>query len=574
MSEDRAPSDAAALDPETCEIVMVPLGGVGEIGMNVYCYGLGPQDDRQWLMVDLGLTFPGPDEPGVDVVLPDLTFMRSERQSLAGIVITHAHEDHIGAVIEMWPELEVPVYATPFTAGMLRAKLAEFGGRKPPQIKEVALGSRFKVGRFDLELIDMAHSIPETSAVVIRSVAGTVLHSADWKLDPAPYVGLPTDADKLKALGQDGVAALVCDSTNAMRAGRSPSEAEIAASLIEVVKKAPRRVAITTFSSNVARIRAIADAAVATNRKFCVAGRALQRVIQVAIDTGYLPEDFEFYDQNTIRQVPPSEVLILATGSQGEMRAAMARIADNEHPAISLDRGDTVIYSSRTIPGNEKSVLRVQNKLAEMGVTVITDADALVHVTGHPRRDELEDMYAWVKPAFLVPMHGEPRHLLEHAKMAEAHGIKSIANVRNGSVVRLAPKPGEIVDDVPVGRYFRDGKLVLPAGEGSVRERRKLSQVGIVFVCVVIDKSGNVVADPDATLDGLPFEMADGYAFEDLVLDTIDGTLASIPQRRRRDPDALADSVKRAVRAAVDQAWGKRPIVKVIVSVVSGRGKS
>ncbi|MGF1651062.1 MAG: ribonuclease J [Hyphomicrobiaceae bacterium] len=550
------------------EVVFVALGGAGEIGMNAYLYGLGPVDDREWLLVDLGMTFPHEDEPGVDVILPDLTFLEANRGSLAGILITHAHEDHVGAVIELWPRLQVPVYATPFTIGMLKAKLAEYGARMTPDVREVATGSRFKIGRFDVELIDMAHSIPETSAVAIRTKHGIILHSADWKIDPTPYVGVPTNAAKLQALGHEGVAALICDSTNAMRPGRSPSETDIATGLIDVIAKAPRRVAVTTFSSNVGRIKAIADAAAASGRKFVVAGRALHRVIQVAIDAGYLPETFEYLDQDAVDRIPASEVLMLVTGSQGESRAALARIADDEHPAISLDRGDTVIYSSRTIPGNEKAVLRVQNRLADMGVEIVTDVEALVHVTGHPRRDELVELYGWVKPKFLVPMHGEPRHLLEHARLAKANGIESIADLRNGRMVRLAPKPGKIVDEIPVGRIYRDGKVLLPEGEGSVRERRKLAFVGIAFVAVVVDRSGAVLADAEAAMDGIPSVAADGTAMDDIVLDAIDGTIDSMPPKRRRDPRALADAIRKSVRAAIEQAWGKRPIVKVIVTQV------
>lgn len=556
------PSD----DAGDSEVVFLPLGGAGEIGMNVYLYGLGPPDDRRWLMVDLGMTFPSDREPGVDVILPDLTFIRGERKALDGIVITHAHEDHIGALVECWPDLQVPVYCTPFTAGMLRAKLAEFGSSKAPDVNEVALGSRFQVGRFDVELIDMAHSIPETSALAIRTPHGVVLHSADWKLDPDPFVGRPTDQAKLEALGQEGVAALICDSTNAMRPGRSPSEGEIAASLAEIIKGAGRRVTVTLFSSNVARIKAVYDAAQAAGRQFIVAGRALHRVIQVAIDAGYLPEDFTYLDQDAAKRIPASETVMLVTGSQGEARAALARISDGNHPTISLDRGDIVIYSSRTIPGNDRTVLRVQNNLAEMGVEIITDADNLVHVTGHPRRDELTTFYGWTKPRFLVPMHGEPRHLLEHAKLAKQHGVAAITDLRNGRVVRLAPNPGEIVDEVPVGRLYRDGRLLLPEGEGSVRERVKLSIYGIIVVAFTIDRRGDLVTDPDAILDGIPFESADGQSFEDLVLDAVDSALDNVSARRRRDADALAETVRRTVRSTVEQAWGKRPIVKVIVS--------
>jgi ribonuclease J len=553
-------------DRNADELVFVALGGLGEIGMNVYLYGLGPPDERKWLMVDLGLTFPGEAEPGVDVVLPDLRFIKGEE--LVGIVITHAHEDHIGAVIELWPELQVPVYCTPFSAGMLRAKLAEFGAAKTPKLNVVQPGSRFNVGPFDIELVPMAHSIPETSGLAIRTPLGLAFHTADWKLDHDPLVGLPTDEDKIKALGKEGVTALICDSTNAFRDGISPSEAEVSQSLAEIIKSAKRRVIITTFASNVARVKAVAEAATATGRKLVVAGRALHRVIQVAIDTGYLPQDFEYLGQEHFSLLAPDEILALVTGSQGETRAAMARAAGGEHRDIKFGSGDLVIYSSRTIPGNEKAVIDIHNKLAALGCHVMTDADGLVHVTGHPRREELRQLFAWTQPKVLVPMHGEVRHLRENADLGRAAGIPDVRAVTNGQLVRLAPGKSRIIDDVPTGRLFRDGKLIIPEGEGSVRERRKLSFVGLVAVAIAVTTKGEVLGDVDVALDGIPEEDAGGELMEDIVLDAVDGTLDSIPPRRRRDAELIRDAVRRSVRSAVERAWGKRPIVKVLMNVV------
>jgi len=554
------------------ELVFAALGGLGEIGMNVYLYGLGPADDRKWLMVDLGITFPGANEPGVDVVLPDLRFIRAERASLAGIVITHAHEDHVGAVLEMWPELRAPVYCTPFTAGMLKAKLAEFGSREKPDIHVVAPASRFDVGPFGIELIPMAHSIPETSGLAIRTRAGLLFHTADWKLDPDPLVGQPTDTARIQALGKEGVTALICDSTNAFRDGVSPSEAEVSRSLAEIIKGAKKRVIITTFASNVARIKSVADAAEATGRRLVIAGRALNRSIQVAIDTGYLPPDFEYLGPEHFNYLAPEETLALATGSQGEPRAAMARAADGEHRDIKFGPGDLVIYSSRTIPGNEKDIIAIQNKLAGLGCTVLTDADGLVHVTGHPRREELRQLFDWIKPKVLVPMHGEIRHLQENARLGRAAGIADVRSVLNGELVRLAPGRTRVIDEIPTGRYYRDGKLIVPDGEGSVRERRKLSAVGLVAVAIAITPRGEVVGDVDVALDGIPEEDATGELMEDLVLDAVDGTIESIPARRRRDAELVREAVRRSVRAAVDRAWGKRPIVKVLMNVVPARG--
>lgn len=554
------------------ELVMVALGGLGEIGMNVYLYGVGPVRSRQWLMVDLGITFPHEAEPGVDVVLPDLSFIESRRERLAGIVLTHAHEDHIGAVVDLWQRLRAPVYATPFTAGMLGSKLAEFGGAAKLPLTTVELGGRIAVGPFDVEFVTMAHSIPEPSGLAIRTSHGLLFHSGDWKLDPTPLVGAPSDEAKLKALGEEGVDVLVCDSTNAFREGRSPSEADVARSIAQIVKAAKRRVAVTTFASNVARIKAVADAARAAGRELVVCGRAMHRVIQVAIDTGYLPAGFRWLDQEQFTYLQPDKVLVLCTGSQGEPRAAIARISEDEHPDVVLGKGDCVIFSSRTIPGNEKSVGRVQNNLARLGCEVVTDTDALVHVTGHPRRDELRQVYGWLKPKVAIPMHGEIRHLVEHAKLARECGVPDVKAVVNGDIVRLAPGPALIVDEAPVGRQFRDGRLIVGDSDGPVRERRKLSFVGIVAVSLVVNRRGEMMGEPQAELDGVPDSGIDGYPMQDRVLDAISGCLKSMPVAKRRETEILREAVRRSVRSAVDEVWGKKPIVKVLITVVDARG--
>ncbi len=564
MTDGKRGSGGAPIDDE---VVFMALGGLGEIGMNSYLYGIGPERSRRWLMVDLGLTFPGEAEPGVDVVLPDLRFIEEERNALDGIVITHAHEDHLGAVIDLWPKLGVPIYATPFTAGMLRSKLTEFGNRVKLPITVVEPGSRFNVGAFDVELVTMSHSIPEPSGVAIRTPHGVIFHTGDWKLDREPLVGDPTDEAKIKALGEEGVRALICDSTNAFRDGRSPSETAVAASITKIISGAKRRVAVTTFASNVARVRAVADAANATRRHLVVAGRALHRVIQVAMDTGYLPENFRYLDQQQASYLDPDEVLMLCTGSQGEPRAALARIAEDQHPDIDLRHGDLVIFSSRTIPGNEKSVAKVQNNLALLGVDIITDADALVHVTGHPRREELRELYGWLKPAVAIPMHGEARHLREHAALAKAAGVPDVHAVQSGQMVRLAPEPVAIIDDAPVGRVYRDGRLIVPA-DGPVRDRRRLSHAGIVVVAIAMGRRGEILGEPELVLDGVPAENADGTPMEDIALSAVDGALRSIPTAKRRDFALVREAVRRSVRAAIDQAWGKKPVAKVLINVV------
>lgn len=554
------------------ELVFAALGGLGEVGMNAYLYGIGPPDNREWLIVDLGITFPeGEDDPGVDVILPDVRFLETQKAQIAGLVITHAHEDHIGAVLELWPRLQCPVYVTPFTAGMLKSKMADYGRGRDMPMKVVPLDSRFKAGSFDIELVSVAHSVPETSGVVLRTPLGTVYHTADWKIDATPYIGQPAEPARLAALGDEGVLALVCDSTNAMREGESPSETEVAASLAQIVAKAPFRVVVTTFSSNVARIKACYEAARASGRKLVVAGRALHRVIQVAIETGYLPKDFTWSDQQQFKYMKREEVVLLCTGSQGEPRAAMAKIAEFEHPEVSLDKGDLVLFSSRAIPGNEKGIGHIQNALVRMGCHILTDSDALIHVTGHPRRGELKQMYGWIRPKIVVPMHGEARHLMANADLARSLGVGEVVPAFNGEMVRLAPGPARKIDDVPVGRLFRDGNLLVPEGEGPVRERRKLAFVGIVVASVVLSRKGELVADPIVELDGVPIEDAEGESMLDLAYDALEGTLKSIPPARRRDPDLVEEALRKSLRAVINQAWGKKPICKVMVSVVDTR---
>ncbi len=550
------------------ELVFLPLGGVGEIGMNLYVYGLGDPSDRQWLIVDFGITFASEWEPGVDVILPDIRFMEDERDNLAGILLTHSHEDHFGALIDLWPRLRVPVYATPFTAALLKAKLQENGAEDEFPLHVVAPESRFKIGPFDVELVTMTHSIPEPNAVVLRTGSGLVFHTGDWKLDPHPIIGAPTDIKRIKKLGREGVAALICDSTNVLIEGESPSESEVAATLADLIAGAEQRVAITTFASNVARTRAVADGAAAAKRHVVVVGRAMRRVIQAAKETGFLPEEMEFLDEEDYGHLPPDKVVALCTGSQGESRAALARIASESHPNVAFSKGDLVIFSSRTIPGNEKAVTKVQNSLVDLGVGVITDREALVHTSGHPRRGELEKLYRWLKPQAAIPMHGEIRHLESHAALARSFGVKTAIAARNGMIVRLLPGPAEIVDDAPSGRLFRDGRLIVEADDPSIRSRRKLGMAGMIAVSLVLNRKGQLMSDPLVAMEGVPNVDEFGDPLHELILDTVAGTIESIPRPRRKDDALVGEAVRRSVRAAINQVWGKRPACSVLVSVV------
>lgn len=547
----------------------MPLGGVGEIGMNLYLYGYGREGAREWLIVDMGITFGSETEPGIDVILPDIRFIEEERHNIVGLLLTHAHEDHFGAVADLWPSLAgVPVYATPFTAEMLKSKLGEIGLVNGFPLQVIPMGDRRKIGPFDVELISMSHSIPEPSAVVIRTPLGAALHTGDWKLDDNPLTSAPTDAARLKALGDEGVAALICDSTNAIRDGVSPSEADVAVVLARLIREAPNRVAVTTFASNVARLGSVAKAARACGRELVVVGRAMLRVIEVAQATGYLDPDLPFHDETEFDGLPRHKVVALCTGSQGESRAALARIAQGEHPNVELDEGDCVIFSSRTIPGNEKAVSRVQNGLSDLGVEVITDQDAPVHVSGHPRRGEIEQLYGWVKPSIAIPMHGEGRHLEAHARLAERLGVEQVVRARNGTMVRLLPGPAEIIDDVPVGRLYRDGKILTRADDGQVRERRKLSFAGSVAVSLVLSPKGVLLAEPEIALAGVPAADTQGTTFAEIAREAVIGTIESIPRPKRKDQALVSDAVRRSVRAAVNQAWGKKPMCSVLLTVL------
>ena len=454
----------------THQLVFAPLGGVGEIGMNLSLYGLGDGRKRSWLIVDVGVSFAQEEHlPGIDLIFPDVSYIEEERRDLAGIVLTHAHEDHFGALLDLWPRLKVPVYATPFTAALLEAKRAGEPWAPEIPVNIVPLGGRVTIGAFDVEFVSVAHSIPESNALIISTPAGTVLHTGDWKIDPTPILGLPTDEPKLRKLGEEGCLALVGDSTNAVREGRSPSEADVAKTIADLIRSAKRRVAVTTFASNVARLRAVADAAKAAGREVVVVGRAMERVVQVARETGHLEGVQAFRSQDAYGYLPPDKVVALCTGSQGEPRAALARIAEDQHPEVTLSKGDLVIFSARTIPGNEKAVGRVLNGLIDQGIEVITDRTHLVHVSGHPRRDELRELIGWVKPKILVPVHGEALHLHEHAALARACGVPTVIECRNGDLIELAPQPG-LIDEVPAGRLYKDGS---PSHRGGCADRRR-----------------------------------------------------------------------------------------------------
>ena len=548
------------------ELVFLPLGGVGEIGMNAALYGFGPERRRKWILVDCGMGFASEEHmPGVDLMYPDLSFIEKRKDDLLGILITHAHEDHVGALVEMWPRLRAPVYATRFAVGLIETRKLSEPGAPRIELKEIAPGEPFQLGPFGIEYIPVSHSIPESNALAIRTPAGLVVHTGDWKIDPTPYLGGMTSEPVFRALGDEGVLALICDSTNIVRDGVSPSESEVAAALKDLIANAPHRVAITTFASNVARIRAVAEAAQSCNREVVVVGRAMDRVIDVADECGYLSGLNEFSPPQAYGYLDRSRVVALLTGSQGEPRAALARIAEDEHPDIALSAGDRVIFSSRTIPGNENPVNNIINNLVRRGIEVITDRTHLVHVSGHPRKAEVAQMYEWTRPQIAVPVHGEDLHLAVHGDFARRQGVPNVVKARNGTVVKLAPGTPEVLEHVQAGRLYRDGDVVVGQLDRAIPERRKLSFAGIVSVAIAIDERGELAGDPTVENMGIPERTRSGGTFAELIDDAISETLKGMPRARRRDPDAVEESVSRAIRGVVRAHWGKKPACHVLV---------
>ena len=545
--------------------MFLPLGGSGEIGMNLNLYGFGPPRSRQWLMIDLGVTFGNDAIPGIDLIMADTAFIEQHAGNLLGLVLTHAHEDHIGAVAHLWPRLRCPIYATPFTATLVRAKLMEKGIEDDVPLNIVELGARFTLGPFDIEYISLTHSIPEPNAIAIRTPLGTIMHTGDWKIDPEPMLGRKMDIERLIEIGDEGVRAMVCDSTNVFTPGTAGSEADVAKGLIDVIKPCTGRVAVTAFASNVARVQSIARAAAACDRHVILVGRAMFRLVSAAREAGYLSDLPPFLTEHDFGYLPPEKVLLICTGSQGEPRAALSRIVENSHANITLSRGDTVIFSSRVIPGNETPIFDLQNRLSERGVRIITERDHFVHVSGHPCHDDLVSMYQWIKPELSIPVHGEARHLAEHAALARELQVPETITTHNGLMTRIAPGPAVVIEEVEHGRIYLDGDVLTAHDEGAVQERRKLAFAGAVFVSLVLDEMNAVRGEPQVRLCGLPEDDNYGESFEDLALQAIDETLERLPAKRLKDDDVISEAVRRSVRATIRRNWGKKAHVSVIV---------
>jgi ribonuclease J len=537
------------------ELLFLALGGSGEIGMNVNLYGCR----GKWLMADLGLSFADPAYPGIDVVLPDLAFIEERQEDLLGLVVTHGHEDHIGAIPYMALDLGVPIYATRFTAGLIHAKLEEEGLTDRVTVKIVKEGEPLKLGPFSVEWVPLAHSIPEMNALLIDTPYGRVFHTGDWKLDENPVIGQPSSAEALKAIGKKGVLALMGDSTNVFNPEPSGSESSVRADLERFVGEADKRVLITTFASNAARVQTLGQVAVATGRQVCVAGRSLDRIIKIAKAAGYLLDFPPTVDFDTAMRLPPKDLMIIATGGQGEARAALSRIAHDSHK-LKLSEGDTVLFSSKQIPGNEEAIGIVQNALAARNIRMVTERQAHIHVSGHPGRPEIEALYGWLKPETVVPVHGERRHMAEHARFAASLGVPRTLVQVNGDVVRLAPEGPKIVGHERAGRLVLDGDVILSANGTTMNERRKLAANGLVSVAIAVDKAGKAKGRPQIAVQGLPVE----EDREDFIEDAAEAALDAL-EAGPRDEAKLREAIRLGVRRRATAWTGKKPVVDVLL---------
>jgi len=538
------------------ELLFVALGGSGEIGMNVNLYGC----QGKWLMVDMGVTFADPAYPGVEIILPDLQFIEEQRENLVGVVLTHGHEDHIGALPYLADDLGAPLFASKFTAGLIRGKLEEEGVQDRVELNVIDPNTVIDLGPFKFRFVPLAHSIPEASALLIETPYGKVFHTGDWKLDNSDAVlGTPSTPEQLEAVGDEGVFALVCDSTNVFNPQASGSEASVRDGLIDAVKKAKGRVVVTTFASNAARLQTLGEVAKASKRKICVTGRSLDRILTVARANGYLKSFPEPISPEAAMALPGRDVLVVATGGQGEPRAALGRIADGTHP-IKLVAGDTVVFSSKQIPGNELAIGRIQNQLAAAGVEMVTERQEHVHVSGHPGRPELEAMYGWIRPQLLLPVHGEMRHMMEQARFGLSKGIPQALVQSDGDIVRLAPGKPEKLGHATVGRLMLDGDVILPADGATMNERRRVATYGQMSVAVAIDRNNRLIGVPRVGLQGIPVE-EDREAFIDEAIDAA----AEVVKKHRGDLTTLRESLRLGVRRVATRWTGKKPVVDVLL---------
>lgn len=542
-------------------VYFLPLGGSGEIGMNMNLYGCADK----WLMVDCGVTFGDESTPGIEIIMPDIEFIADRRDDLVALVVTHGHEDHIGAIEYLWTHLRCPIYATKFTAELIRAKLAEHPDIRRVRIIEIPQGGHFELGPFKVEMINVTHSIPEANMLAIHTKHGTVLHTGDWKLDTSPLVGDLTDKARLTELGKNGIMAVVGDSTNATVAGISGSETGVQSCFLDLFGKPKERIIVTCFSSNIARVKIAAQAAKKHGRKLALVGRSLWRNAEIAYECGYLPEFPSFLSERDAAKTPREKIVYVCTGSQGEPRSALSRLAVNDHPALRLESGDTVIYSSRDIPGNEKAIGRVQNLLIDQGIHIITlHQEPEIHVSGHPARDELAELYQWTRPALLVPVHGEIRHQTAHAQLGQECQIPATLIPTNGEMIRLGPGPAEVVGQVPVGRIGLDGKILRPLRKEAMKDRHRMIHNGAAVVTLVMDRKGRLLDRPKVALLGFLEDDEDSELLEEAML-AIEEAIDTMPKSARVEDQAVRHLTQQILRRTLNEFHGKKPVTEVHV---------
>ena len=546
-------------------IVFIPLGGTGEIGMNMNLYGIGHPSKRDWIMVDIGITFPQEKDVGIDIIMPDIEFILPYIKQLKGLILTHGHEDHIGAIAHLWSKLRCPIYATPFTAELVKEKFRHINREESLPLQIVPLNTSIDLDSFNIEFISLTHSIAESNALAIRTEFGNILHTGDWKIDPNPQIGDRIDTEKLIAFGKEGVDTIVCDSTNVLSKGSSGSENIATKNLYKVIMEARRKVIVTSFASNVARMSCIGDAAIASHRQMLLLGRGVHRIYNAAKKTGYLKKFPPLINEEIAKTIPSEQLIVLCTGSQGETRAVLSRLAYNTYPSLQLEAGDTVIFSSKMIPGNENAVFSLQNQLARLKVKIITNnEDNIIHVSGHPNEDELIQMYQWIKPRTSIPVHGEDRHLFSHVNLAKSLGVDNAIHATNGDMIKLLPGRAEIIGHVASGRLYLDGKVLIPEQETVTKIRRKLSYHGVITLSLAIDRADRVASMPKMTLLGIPNINIGERTLKDLLIDEVD---MCIPDNAHINSEKLKTKIIQKISRIVSQYWGKK--TEIVVHLIT-----
>ena len=545
------------------ELVYCSLGGAGEIGMNLNLFGYGKPGEYKWIIVDIGVTFSDDNIPGIEVILPNPEFIADQKENLLGIVLTHAHEDHVGAIAHLWPMLECPIYATPFTAAIVREKFKELKINIGSHLKIVKLGGNVKLGAFDIDYVTLTHSILEPNGLAITTPEGVVLHTADWKIDDDPLIGEKTDIKKLTEIGKKGVLAMVCDSTNIFNLGSSGSESLVRTGLFTVLEKMKNRIVITSFASNVARMETVFKVAEKIGRQVCLVGRSMNRIYQLARQCNYLQDIKVPIDVRDSKKIPKNKIVFLCTGSQGEQRAALARIANGTHPDLQLEKDDNVIFSSRIIPGNEKRLFKIFNDFSKNDINVLSEENSMIHVSGHPAREDLKKMYNWIKPKILIPVHGEQRHMAEHINFAKEMGVKFPIKVSNGEIIKLSPGEPKVVDKVTWGRVYLDGKVLIDNDSPVLKERRNMAANGYMEITVLISKNGQIKNNPVITIKGVPLIDEDAseieYDLEDIVMDTC----KTFNLNNSKQEKNLIDTLKGNCRKLINDKSGKKPLVNI-----------